>query len=205
MGAGLVFVIALLLLPAALRSMTSFERWLVGAGLAISVVSKDFALPRYSYTTMLSITLVIAHGLTAVRPRIATALLVIILLHGLRPEFDVVQLRSGYLGPRMNIAKSPFYMRGGNVFIYPSGDHALWIIDDMTLPLRVYGRDLSNEVLGSIPLDALGSRCSGLAEYVRRNPSVLFVDEHDVTTDCTRTCVIREPVICAAWRIEPGP
>ena len=204
MGAGLMFWFALALAPRALRDATSFERWLLLGGVAASLLSKDYALPRYSYTTMLAMAILVGRGLATARPRLGLALLVVMLLHGLRPEFDMVQLRSGYLGPRMNIGASPFYLRGGNVFIYPSGGYKLAIIDDVSLPLRVYGRDLSNEVLMSIPHGALGASCAGLAEVIRREPNVLFVDEHDATTACSRTCVIHEPVICAAWRIVPG-
>ena len=204
MGAGLMFLIALVLLPRALREMSSFERWLLAAGVVVSILSKDFALPRYSYTTMLAITLVVGRGLSVARPALRMALLLVIGLHLLRPELDIFQLRSGYLGPRLNASGSPFYARGGNVFVYPGGGHSFVIIDDMPLPLPVFGRDLSNDVLATIPSSALGPRCEGLAAIVRESPEVLFIDEHDRTASCRRTCVIKQPVICGAWRIAPG-
>lgn len=204
MGAGLLFVIALIFAVPALRRTSNFERWVLATGVVISVVSKDFALPRYSYTTMFAIALVVGRGLATARPRLGGPLLVVVALHLLRPEFDIVQLRSGYLGPRMNASGSPFYARGGNVFIFPGGQHHLVIVGDLPRPLPLYGRNLSNEVIASVPAETVGAHCEGLASLAHEHPEALFVDLQDVTAGCHRRCAIQEPVICGAWRIEPG-
>ena len=208
MGAGLLFLLAAALLPRFLRTATRLERWLLAIGVVVSVMSKDFALPRYSYTTMLAIAMICGRALPGLladgaRARFAAAAAVLA-LHLLRPELDIVQLRSGYLSPRMNVGGSPFYARGANVWIYPSGHHRFVIVDYMTLTLPVFGRRLSNEVIASVPSIELGAHCANLERFVRDEPGVLFVDEHDRTKDCRRRCALPHGSDCGAWRIEPG-
>lgn len=208
MGAGLMFIVAVVLLPRYLRAATRLECWLLAMGVVVSLGSKDFALPRYSYTTMLAIALVCARAipdLLATRARARFAVVAgIVALHMLRPEFDIVQLRAGYLSPRMNVTKSPFYARGANVWIYPSNHYKFVIVDYMTLTLPVFGQTLSNEVLASVPSVELGPHCENLDRFVRDESDVLFVDEQDRTKDCRRQCALRRGSDCAAWRIQPG-
>lgn len=208
MGAGLLFIVAVLLLPRFLRTATRLERWLLAVGVVISLVSKDFALARWSYTTMLAIVMICGRAipdLLATGARVRFAILSAVLaLHLLRPEFDIVQLRYGYLSPRMNVSGSPFYARGGNMYIYPSNHYRFVIIEYMTLTVPLFGKDLSNEVIASVPPAELGPHCENLERFVRADPGVLFVDQQDRTKDCRRLCALRRTSDCAAWHIQPG-
>ncbi len=215
MGAGLIFIVAILLLPAFWRRASRLEKWIVAVGAIASLLSKDFAVPRYGYTTMISVALIIGRTVPALasdakaRSRFAAGAVVLILIvHLLRPEVDYYQVRKRWISPRMNVAASPLYVRGHDTLKpFPNKGYKFVIIDSMhsQLTLPIYGRGLSNEVLRSFPSGELGPRCGGLAPILAEHPEALFVDDSDKTADCERTCEFKIDRACRAWRIVPQP
>jgi hypothetical protein len=211
MGGGLMLVLALLLAPFVIRRATRLERWLFVMFILVSIISRDFAVPRYGYTTMLGIAIVCGRAMPALlmhesRKLRATfvAVFAVMALHLLRPELDIQQVKAGYLSPRMNVAASRYYLNGADSLrIYPSGGHHFVIVDWVDLTLPIFGRRLSNEVIGSIASNELGSGCHALSKYLEKDASILFIDQTDKTKDCKRTCSISFGGYCAAWKIEP--
>ncbi len=177
----------------------------------VSLISKDFAVPRYGYGTMVGVTMIIGRALPALLGgparwmRIAfVATLVVLSLHGLRPEVDFLQVKAGWLSPRMNVTASRYYKNGSDTLkIYPSDGYHFVIVDWVDLTLPIFGRRLSNEVIGSIPSDKLGPGCHALADYLAKDPAIVFIDQGDKTKACKRTCEINWGWYCAGWKIEP--
>jgi hypothetical protein len=212
MGAGLMFNLAVVMVPLVIRRATRLERWLLVIFILISILARDFAVPRWSYTTMLGIVLIVGRAMPLLldhrsrwlRAAFAGAF-VIMGLHLLRPELDLKQLRAGYVGHRMNVASSRYYIRGfDTIRIYPSSGYRFVIIDYVDLTLPIFGHRLSNEVVGTIDSTRLGAGCQALASYLDQDPSILFIDQRDKTKDCRRTCAIPwGSDDCAGWKIEP--
>ncbi|HSK02035.1 MAG TPA: hypothetical protein VK932_12375 [Kofleriaceae bacterium] len=212
MAAGLLFVLAVILFPVFWRRSTRVERALLAAGLLASLMARDFAIPRCAYTTVVALSVVIGRAMATLaasrrgRPLFWFAFAVMC-VHLLRPEFDYLQLRDreAYLTPRLNIAGTPGWRRSRwEVTLYPDGGHRLFILDapGNNFVLQLYGQELSNVVLGTIPKDAIGPGCSGLAPYLAAHPDALFVDDHDHAKDCKRECVAPKSY-CLMWRIHP--
>jgi 4-amino-4-deoxy-L-arabinose transferase-like glycosyltransferase len=213
MGAGLVFVLAVVLLPAALRRASRVELAVLGAGVLVSLLSRDFAVPRWSYTLVLAIAVVVGRGMSELaesrrgRPLFWVAALVLV-LHMLRPEVDLLQLPDGYVTPRMNATGSPWFEEGVNdeLRLYPDRGLKLVIIEATGFQLQLYGRRLTNRVLGTMRKQHLDDRCTRLSIWLEKDPDALFVDDQDLTKLCERTCVVKwpdAPLYCGAWKIVP--
>ncbi len=210
MAAGLITIVALLLLPVFLRSSTRLERGLVLGCVLASLASKDFALPRWGYEVTIALALIIGRS-TALLAASARgrpwfwAVCAVLIAHLLRPEIDLVQYSQQYwISRRMDVGATPFFLHGtAEIRPYPDGPYRLAIIE-RTGPnyvVQLYGRHLTNEVVGTVRATELGSRCSGLATLLATYPDVLFVDDQDYTKDCNRTCAIQRGVGCKAFRI----
>lgn len=213
MGAGLVFVLALVLLPVALRRATRVELALLGAGVLVSLLSRDFAVPRWSYTLMIAVAIVVGRAMATLaesrrgRP-LFWAAAVVLAAHLLRPEVDVLQLPDGYVSPRMNASGSPHFEPGLNdeLRLYPDRGLKLVIVEAMGFHLQLYGRRLTNEVVGTVRAVYVDDRCTKLSLWLAKEPRAVFVDDQDLTRLCKRTCVVTwpdAPLYCGAWKIEP--
>jgi hypothetical protein len=199
-GGGFVLVAALAALPAFVRSATRFEKWLVIACVLVSLLARDFWLPRYAYTIVVAITVVLGRAL----PALASAgrwgravfwlLTGALFLHLLRPELDMPlsQTRRG-MGPRLNVAGSGRFL-GGTEAMQPYPDvHAQLAIVDRSMygfVLPLYGRWLTNEVVATVHITDLGDTCEGLRPIAEAHPGVIFVDDYDATSECERQCVL---------------
>jgi hypothetical protein len=132
---------------------------------------------------------------------------VVVSLGLLRPEVDLAQIRDGHwISPRVNVAASPWFSQGpGRLRLYPDRHFKLAVIEHTytgyTVPL--YGRRLTNEVVGTVRAHELGERCAGLRPLIERIPDVVFVDELDHSRDCSRTCVLPTLKGCTLFRISP--
>ncbi len=209
LAAGALFVIALLLLPFYLRRASRVERWILASGLLVSLLSKDIAVPRTSYTTVVALTIVIGRAiplLSGWRPWLARLVTALVLVHLLRPELDLLQLRQPTPpSPRMNIGGSRFYIeKGWTVPMYADKSRKFVIIEQTgnAFVLEIYGKRLSNQILGTVREDDLGTRCAGLTYWKLAEPAALFIDDLNKTADCRRRCAI--PTTwggCMAWRI----
>lgn len=213
LGGGCVLPAALAALPAFRRSATWLQLWLAVSCVLVSVVARDFWLPRWAYTVVIALTIVLGGAL----PELARSarrrdrwlfgvLAALLLVHLARPEFDLWQLRkhAGF-GPRLNVTQSSRFRRGSNALDpYPDVNARFLIIDvnwkGFLLP--IYGQQLSNRVLGTMPAEAVGDRCVGLLLLVATNPDLLIIDDQNHTLDCARTCVImRTAKDCGAYRL----
>ncbi|MCE9573540.1 MAG: hypothetical protein K8W52_10315 [Deltaproteobacteria bacterium] len=209
-GGGFVAWVAAPLLPTFVRRATRVERWLVVGCVVVSVLAHDFAIPRYAYTLVVALVVVIGRAMPALLEggRRHRALFwfasVVLLAHGCRPEVDLLAIHRGGFSPRLNIASSPY---ADQTFVPFPDIHGRFVIIDgvaegMVLP--IYGADLDNEILETVPADALGARCAGLAAVLAREPTALFIDDKDETRDCQRTCQFTTTTgACRAYRIVP--
>jgi len=212
MGGGFVFYAALLVLPVfALRAQRR-TAYVALALAAVSILAKDFWLPRYGYCFVLAVVLAAGSGLAlaATLPR-ASALFwigaALLALHLLRPEWDVTMLEKAYgVGPRLDVTSSSSFVAGPDtVEMYPDRGARFVILDlnyrGFLMPL--YGPKLTNRVVRTIPIQDIGARCAGLGND---GPDVLYVDDQDLAKDCKRECAITAPSgsgRCMAYRIEP--
>jgi hypothetical protein len=200
-GGGWVLVAALAALPAFVRSATRFEKWLVIACVLVSLIARDFWLPRYAYTIIVAITIVLGRAL----PALASAgrwgralfwlLTGVLFLHLLRPELDLrlTRARRG-TGPRLNVTESARFLGGADVIEpYPDAHAQLVIVDHSMdgFALPLYGRGLTNEVVATVLPPDLGDDCEGLRSIAEAHPGVIFVDDYDETNECNRQCVLR--------------
>jgi len=216
MAAGLLFILALALAPVFVRTSNRLERWVIGAGVLVSLLSRDLAVPRWSYTIVLALAIVLGRSLAelARSRRGAPAFWIaisIVLVHLLRPELDMLQLRESGFSPRMNVTGSSLFevapKPSYDVEVFPDL-HAKLVIIELTSSnflLQLYGRRLTNEVVDTIPGDEIGPGCRDLAPYLARDERTWFVDDRDFTKDCVRDCAITGEIGCRAWRIKPAP
>jgi hypothetical protein len=200
LGGGWVLLAALAALPAFVRSATRFEKWLVIACVLVSLIARDFWLPRWAYTIVVATTVVLGRALPALasagpRGRALFWLLTgVLFLHLLRPEFDMrnTHARRG-MGPRLDVAHSERFL-GGPDSMEPYPDvHAQLVIIDHNMKgflLPLYGRRLTNEVLSTVLIPELGDACEGLRPIAEAHPGVMFVDDYDETNECSRQCVL---------------
>ncbi|CAN5909641.1 hypothetical protein BH11MYX3_BH11MYX3_20440 [soil metagenome] len=210
-AAGLLFLVALVLSPVFARRATRLEWWILGAGALVSLMSRDFAVPRWGYTTMLAICLLIGRSMSVLTTtkswRGAYGVVLVLLgVHLLRPELDILQLQSRkWLSPQLNVVGSKRFINGGwTVEMYPDHDYKLAILGATGnhFIIQLYGKRLTNDIVGTIPDTALGPQCATLRELTAIRPEILYVDDADLTKDCPeRECVIKGPY-CLGWRIQ---
>lgn len=215
LGGGWVLVVALAVLPVFLRSATRFEKWLGVSCVIVSVLARDFWYPRWSYTLIVALCMVIGRAL----PELARAdrhrwrfWLAVggLLLHLARPEYELWLVRQpGLGGPRLDVLGSPWF-QGGAAALAPMPDlHARFVIleytrDGFLVPL--YGQRLTNEVVATIPRAHVGPRCEGLRQHVARDPQLRFIDDLDTTRGCARTCALPDKWgPCRVWQLFPSP
>ncbi|MBX3229648.1 MAG: glycosyltransferase family 39 protein [Labilithrix sp.] len=211
-GGGFVLHVALLLVPTFWRKATALEKWLVVGGVLVSFLARDYWLPRWAYTFTVAITIVIGRALAHLSREKGRRLLFavatgVLALHLARPEFDMYMTRHS-IGPRMNVAGSPWFLDGPDQQDTFPDVHARFVIvyfvwNGFILPL--YGRRMTNEVLFSVPEDGLGPDCANLRAIAKREPDVLFIDDSQLTKHCARECGMEVPPgNCRAWRmLEP--
>ena len=205
LGSGFVLWVAALLLPTFVRRASVAEKSLAVTCLVVSLLARDFWLPRYAYTLMILVVIIVARGMCEmVASRRGAPLFfvttVILFAHYARPEFDVAMIPA-YIGARLNVTGSSAFKAGDGAFDpYPDANAKFVIIgrttDGFLLPL--YGKSLTNEVVATVAVAELGENSRGLAHDP---PAVLFVDDSDATKDCPRECALRNSWRCLAYRI----
>ena len=209
MAAGLLFLLAVVLLPFAIKRLTRIEWWLLGGLGFVSFLTRDFGVPRYAYTIVLGLVLVLGRELSTLcsarRWRaVYWGAIGVVLLHLLRPEVDYLQSRSNYVSPRMNVARSRSFLDSYEVPVFPQTKSPLIIIEtpgaNFILPL--YGRRLSNEILAEVRGATIGPRCEGLQPYVALVPDVLFIDDSEFMKNCSRECGLTVSGVCRGWSLN---
>ncbi len=217
MGVGLLLWIVLLTFPfldELLRRDTVFMLLLF---LAIALVVQDFWLPRWSMTLILALVLLIGGALTwfatnGPRP-IAVILTLAVMLHLGRPVYDaysMIERGSWYI--RANLADSPLFIDGksapGVVQLYPDLDADLQVVRPVTngFVLPLYGRQLSNEIIGIVTPDQVDETCD--IKGSSRDPNgrnALIVDQRgtlaQLPNGCSWICDVVEDGVCLAGRL----
>jgi hypothetical protein len=211
LGAGLFFILAALTLPLSIPRANRETRVLLLACVAVSLGARDFWCPRFAYTLLLAIVVLCGLALASLVDRPGrgvgyVALLTLVALHALRPEWDVMRIKTGDFYVRMNVAGSPYYLKDGvDVFLYPDLNAQFVIAEapgnGFALPL--YGRRLTNTVLGSVHKEDIGEHCEGLHAWDGRYPKILVIDDENLTKGCERTCGAFEEGRCIAWQLGP--
>ncbi len=215
LGGGWVLVVALCSLPTFVRSATRVERWLGVSCVIVSLIARDFWYPRWSYTLVIAICVVIGRALSTwagspLRPWRYWLAFAVLILHLARPAYEIwLVSHPGLGGPRVDVAGISGWFESGPSTIEPMPDlDARFVILEYTrggFLLPLYGRRLSNEVVYTVHA-AVGVRCDALRFLAARDPSVLFVDDLDLTRGCVRTCEVPAPwSSCRAWRLYVAP
>jgi hypothetical protein len=115
-----------------------------------------------------------------------------------------MRIEDGDFYTRMNISGSRWYLqRGIDVLLYPDMNAKFVIAqapgNNFILPL--FGRRLTNTVLGSVRRENVGPHCEGLHAWDAQAPKILVIDDENLTKDCTRTCGSFEQGRCIAWEL----
>jgi hypothetical protein len=213
-GDGIFAITTLLTLPLSVPRMNSRTRVLLVTFVVLSIVAKDFFLPRYAYGLLtvfcicnaLAMRTLVDHRRLALLYPVALG---VVALHAFRPEWDMWRLSQGEVVQRLNVTGSTVYTRGdGIVPLFPDLNAHLLIVrqpgNNFVLPL--FGRKLTNTVVTSIaktPGETLGPRCAAAHAYTDRDPDMLVVDDEDLTKNCARTCVVDGGWRCAAFKLLP--
>ncbi len=211
-GTGFITLFALFMLPVALRVATKTEHRLLVGLVLVSLVARDFALPRWAYTLTIAVVVLMARAMSALATSRRGAPLFwlgasILIAQLFRPEFDLAQIEAGYwISPRVNVMASPWFSRGpGELRTFPDRWYKLAIIEHTRggYTAHLFGRRLTNEVVGTVRERDLGERCAGVRALLARVPEALFVDDLDLTRSCTRTCVLAGSKACKLFAITP--
>jgi len=214
-AAGFITIFALATLHVWFRTSTRAERWILGGLVLVSLLARDFALPRWSYTLTIALVIVVGRSMSALvtarrgRPLffVGCAILTVQLF---RPELDLAQIETGHwISPRLNVSASPWFPHSpGVLHPYPDRGFHLVIVERTRTgyTTQLFGRRLTNEVVGTVREHELGDRCEGRRSTLEHVPDAVFVDELDLTKHCTRTCAIAGRVSCKVVRIAlPAP
>ena len=215
MATGLLFNLALLVLPLALRHATRVERWILAGGLLVSFLSKDFAVPRWSYTTTLALAIVLGRALLVLceskhrKPWFWVVFAIAALHLWLRPAFDVLQIQKGYISPRLNVTQSTMFIHtdgSDEVHMLPNRRFEVVVLEGMPFSLQVYGQTFTNKMLGTIPGRYVLPNCEGLRTFKAEHPKALFIDDQHFSAKCDRHCVVTVAGwYCALWQINLAP
>jgi hypothetical protein len=210
LGGGLFLLFALCTLPFSLRRANVTTRVLLACFVLTSLGGRDFWLPRYAYTLVLAISICSGLALSALlesrRTMSYAAAVAVLGLHLLRPEWDIFRIMRGDAYPRMNASASKLFVAGVfDIPVFPDVNAQLVVAHQIAngFALPLYGRKLTNSVLGSVSKEQIGAQCEGLRAFETKGPNVLVVDDGDLTKDCARRCAIPNPRgRCLAYKLE---
>jgi 4-amino-4-deoxy-L-arabinose transferase-like glycosyltransferase len=219
MGVGLLLWIVLFTFPFLDELMRRDTLFMLLVFVAIAFAVQDFWLPRWSMTLILALVLLVGGALAwfaANGPRpIAVILTLAVVLHLGRPLYDaysMIEKERWYI--RANLSNSPLFINSevapGVVQLYPDLDADLQIArpvpNGFVLPL--YGRQLSNEIVGIVTPDQVDETC--VIQGASTDPSdrqALIVDQSGALAQqahgCSWVCEVGEYGVCLAGRLAP--
>jgi hypothetical protein len=217
MGVGLLLWILLFTFPFLDELMRRDTLFMLLVFVAIAFAVQDFWLPRWSMTLILALVLLVGGALAwfaANGPRlIAVILTLAVVLHLGRPIYDaysMIEKERWYI--RANLSDSPLFISSeiapGVVQLYPDLDADLLIArpvpNGFVLPL--YGRQLSNEIVGIVTPDQVDETC--VIQGASTDPSdrhTLIVDQRGTLAQqlpgCLWVCEVQEDGICLAGKV----
>jgi hypothetical protein len=216
LGVGFLLWIGIITLPFIQRAMDREVRFFLLLLITTGLITQNFWLPRFAFPLLLA--LIIGVGgdlpLLAVKgPRwLYAALLVICVLHILgRPLYvglGMLSFNSSY--HRVNLAGSRWFISGvpdpgALPEIYPDWGADLLIvypvINKFVLPL--YGRHLSNRIIGKLDPATLSGSCGTIRQLEQSSRrKVLVVDQTGLASgQCSWICEMARPWGCMAQRL----
>jgi hypothetical protein len=211
LGIGCFFWITLITFPIICKKSNASLAFLVALLVVTELVIKDFWLPRYSVLLVLVVVLCVGGALARLATRgphwaYATLLLVSILHLAGRPLYvgaDVSMFGGFYA--RANFSDSHWFIARPPIEIYPDWGADLLIVSpiprDFVLPL--YGKLLSNQIIGKLDPMALDGSCTSLrtlTEIPQRK--VLVIDPTNrLAGKCSWVCEMPRPWGCMAQRL----
>jgi hypothetical protein len=214
LGVGLLLWLTLLTMPILGRALNRDSKFLLVAFTAITLLTRDFWLPRWSMTGVLALVLALGAALAWLGshgPRPAwAALLLLVSLHLGRPLFDIYSLRHGVPYVRSDLAGSPLFIgeesAAGVVDIYPDLGEGFVIVrpveNGFMLPL--YGRALSNRIVGVLDDPHPDARC---LVQPQGESAALIIDQHRelprAAPDCVWICAYPGEELCLAGSLRP--
>jgi hypothetical protein len=220
LGVGLLLWIGILIWPSMQRAMDRQIKLFLLLLSAIGFVTLDFWLPRYAYSLVLVVVIYVGGGLRLLAvngPRWAYAGLVVVCLLQLlgRPLYvglAISEFNSFYY--HANLADSRWFISGPpdpttTPEIYPDWGADLLIVypvrNESVLPL--YGRHLSNRIIGKLDPATLSGSCDTIGQLAQGSPrTVLIVDQTGLTaTKCSWICEMPRPWGCMAQRLASSP
>ena len=217
-GAGLFFWMMLVTLPVLDRNIdrdTGFFLLLFGA---IAILVRDFWLPRYSMTLVLAVVISVAGALSWLASKgpswAYTTLFLAVLIHLGRPIYDAYNMtQMGHWYTRVNISGSPLFIDGetapGELKLYPDLEVDFWVVHPLenSFSLLLYGRDLSNRIIGGLEPSEIEENC-----FVNKSPAAdretLIVDQlgrlATISNECKWVCEYSAYGRCLAGRLIPA-
>ncbi len=167
LGVGLLFWLMWLALPLSERLIESEHTKVIVLFVGISLVGKDFWLPRWSMTLVLGMVLLLGAAIAAAADRrsfVSFAMLLSVLgLHLARPLYDVYTLtQMNMIYHRVNIADSKLFVEGpGEHRLYPDLNADLHVVHPVEneWTLLLYGAQLSNRIVGVVDPASVGAKC----------------------------------------------
>lgn len=212
LGVGLLFWVLMLCLPIAVETMDWNTGKLMLLLSAIAVVAQDFWLPRWSMGLILVLVLGIGGALAASASKGWSwnyfPILLVVLIHLARPIYDTLamtRLQQTYY--RVNVADSPAFIDGqvapGELTLYPDLDADFLVVHPVIneFSLLLYGRELTNRIVGTLDPAELEGACPDVAE-TEADRRIYVVDQMaklvNVNSGCRWECAIPGPGMCLA-------
>jgi hypothetical protein len=220
MGAGLFLWIGLIAFPVIRKRVNWDLGFILLLLIGTTLIVQDFWLPRYSFSLVLVILLCVGGALSRLAtkgPHWAYAtLFVLSVLHLIGRPVCVAAEISLFDRPyyRANLFDSPWFIQGpANVeaamAVYPDWNADLLIVYPMRpfrFVLPLYGRHLSNQIIGKLEPSMLRDSCAPLRDLAGRSlRKVLVVDQSGRLGDeCEWICELSGPSGCMAQRLAPN-
>lgn len=215
LGVGLLCWILWITLPLLDRIIDRTAGFLLLFLVALAILIQDFWLPRYSMTLIL--TLIIGIGgalawLASNGPSWGYGLLMLaVFLHLGRPVYDLYTMKQMGRGSiRVNIANSPLFIGGeispGELKIYPDLHANLTVVHplDNEFSLLLYGRDLSNQIVGTLEPSDVNANCL-LEQESKGERKSLIVDQQRrlaaISDACAWVCELSRDGRCLAGEL----
>ena len=209
LGVGLLLWVLLLELPLVVRMIRADHLKVIALFVVIALLGQDFWLPRWSMTLILVLVLCVGAAISWAASRGSWALylglLVVVGIHIARPAYDVYALSLGDEPAfRVNISGSEAFVGGpGELKLYPDLNADFLIVHPVIneFTLLLYGRQMTNRIVGVIDPEVVGNTCVYRASSPE-NRQLLIVDQtgklQDISSSCEWVCRYQGAAFCLA-------
>jgi hypothetical protein len=198
LGAGIFFHLTWITLPIYERMMKKSTVLVLALFGGIAIMVQDFWLPRWSMTLVLAVVICVGGALSWLASNGPSWVYVILLsavcLHFGRPLYDVytmIELRRTSI--RINISESPIFLTDevaeGEKLLYPDIGADFLVVPpvDHEFSLLLYGRNLSNQIVGVLRPSDIGDDCV-VPDRGIPGRQTLIVDHQGKLSQLSDTC-----------------